>query len=429
MIVVAVNVVFSARTLTPARLADPAAGEVSRGSPVRQIPALCVSVHRDLDAVEHEWRRFEQRADCTAFQTFDWLALWQRHVGIRRHARPAIVVGRFDDGKTAFVLPLCVGAQRAMRRLCWLGQELCDYNAPLLAPDFAQRVSPELFMAAWRAAREQMQRDPLLRHDWIEFEKMPQMVGSQINPFTVLGVTPNASGAHATHLGDDWEKFYVGKRSSATRRRDRTKRRHLAEQGEIRFVTATDAEDARRTLETLMEQKSRAFARRGITDIFSRPGYREFFLDLVSNAKTRHLAHVSRVEIGTLCAAANLGLVFGDCYYHVLASYVDGAVSHYGPGALHLRELMAHAIGLGLKRFDFTIGDEPYKLEWSDIDLALYDFAAAATWRGLPALALSAVRRRSKRFIKQTPAMWRLVSAVRSSIGALSHLHPPERRP
>jgi predicted ATP-grasp superfamily ATP-dependent carboligase len=84
---------------------------------------------------------------------------------------------------------------------------------------------------------------------------------------------------------------------------------------------------------------------------------------------------------------------------------------------------MAHAIGLGLKRFDFTIGDEPYKLEWSDTDLKLYDFATTVTWRGLPALASSTVQRRIKRFIKQTPLMWRLVSSARSAIGSLLHPH------
>ena len=116
-----------------------------------------------------------------------------------------------------------------------------------------------------------------------------------------------------------------------------------------------------------MEQKSRTFARKGIADIFERPGYRDFFLDLGNRPERPASIHVSRLDIGDTCAAANLGIVFGDCYYHVLASYSDGsAVAQYGPGALHLRELMAYAIGRGLKRFDFTIGDEPYKLEWSD---------------------------------------------------------------
>ncbi len=384
-------------------------------------PKLSYHIYGDLAAVENDWRRFERLADCTAFQTFDWLASWHRHIGRREGVRLAIIVGRYGDDEIAFIMPLCVTPERLARRLCWLGQELCDYNAPLLATDFSQRVTREGFLALWRELQAQMQCDPLLRYDWIEFEKMPQKVGAQLNPFTYLRVTPNPSGAHLTHLAEDWEKFYSAKRSSATRRRDRTKRRHMSAYGEIRFVNASAPDDTRRTLETLAEQKSRSLARKGIADIFARPGHREFFLDLASNQQRRGLFHVSRIDIGGTCVAANFGIVFGDCYYHVLASYSDSDISHYGPGALHLRELMAHAISMGLKRFDFTIGDEPYKLEWSDTTLKLYDFAATATWRGLPGRTASMVRRRVKRFIKQTPWAWRLASRARSAIGPLVH--------
>jgi CelD/BcsL family acetyltransferase involved in cellulose biosynthesis len=193
----------------------------------------------------------------------------------------------------------------------------------------------------------------------------------------------------------------------------------MAQFGDIRFVTTTDSADARTTLETLMQQKSLAFARKGIPDMFARPGYREFFLDFGSNPATRHLVHVSRVEIGTTCAAANFAIALGDCYYHILSSYCDGRLTRYGPGALHLRELMAYAIGRGLRQFDFTIGDERYKNEWCDRHLRLYDYSAAATWRGWPASALSAVRRRLKRAIKQTPVMWRAALRLRALYGAL----------
>ena len=391
-------------------------------------PGLRLALHHSLDSVEGEWRRFEQFADCTAFQSFDWLATWYRHIGRHDGAIPVIAVGYFANGETAFIVPLAIEPNHTARRLCWFGQEQCDYNAPLLAPDFSQRVAPNRFLAAWRELRALIQSDPQLHYDWIELEKMPQLIGTQVNPFTYLDVTPNASGAHLTQLGDDWEKFYYAKRSSATRRRDRAKRRHMSEYGEIRFVTCTELDDARRTLEELMAQKRRAFARRGIPDIFARPGFREFFLDLASNPNLRHLFHISRVEVGETWAATNFAIVFGDCYYHVLASYDDGAaMAHYGPGALHLRELLAHAIKLGLRRFDFTIGDEPYKQEWSDNSLKLYDYSAAATWRGWPANASSAGRRRLKRFIKQTPFIWRLVSQTRSTVGAL--LHRGESRP
>ncbi len=427
-----------ATTLTAFRTAAPSddvqpAAFTQRGQRLREIPPqLSVCIYRDLSEIENEWRRFERVSDCTAFQSFDWLATWFRLVGRQQGVRPAIAVGRFSEGDIAFMLPLCVVPGRFANRLCWLGQDLCDYNAPLLARDFSQRITAEQFLSGWRALLDQMQRDPVLQHDWIKFEKMPQKIGGQSNPFSVLAVTANASGVHLTQLDDDWETFYMAKRSSATRRRDRAKRRHMAEFGEIRFVTAADADDARRTLEILMEQKGQALARRGIPNIFAPPGHRDFYLELATNPQTRHLVHISRVEIGADCAATNLGIVFGDCYYHVLASFGETPASHYGPGALHLRELMAHAIKLGLKRFDFTIGDEPYKREWSDTDLKLYDYTETASWRGFPVAWASRIKRRIKRFIKQTPVLWHLVSDARAAIGSLRHrglAQPPVHSP
>jgi D-aspartate ligase len=390
---------------------------------------LHLSLHSGLAGIETQWRRFENLADCTPFQTYDWLQIWHRHIGLRERVRPVIATASFPDGAIAFMLPLAVECDRAVRRLCWLGQDLNDYNGPLLARDFSERVSGECFLAAWDELRVRMQSDAMLRHDWIELEKMPQVIGGQLNPFFNLALATNPSGAHFTRLDGEWNKFYAAKRSSATRRRDRSKRKRLAELGEIEFVTCAESQDAKRTLQTLMAQKHRLFARRGIPDMFARPGWREFFLDIATNPATRRLTHISRVQIGETCAAANLGIVFGDSYYHMLASYDDGPMAHYGPGALHLRDLLAYAIGRGLRRYDFTIGDESYKLEWSDAHIKLGDYATAATWRGWPAYARSMLRRPLKRVIKQTPWMWRAVSHGRAYLGPFLRRSAPATVP
>jgi CelD/BcsL family acetyltransferase involved in cellulose biosynthesis/predicted ATP-grasp superfamily ATP-dependent carboligase len=393
-------------------------------------PDLNFKIYGDFAAVEAEWRRFERLAEMTPFQAFGWLAAWYRHIGLGDGVRPAIVVGHFADGETAFIFPLGVAPARWARRLCWLGETVCDYHAPLLAPGFAQRVTRAHFLALWHDIRARLQSEPATRYDWIELEKMPETTGTEFNPFMLLDIRLNASGAHSTRLGEDWETFYFAKRSSATRRRDRTKRKNMAAFGEVRFVTAADADDAEHTLATLMRQKSRALARRGIADMFAPAGHRAFFLDLASNPALRHFIHVSRIEIGANVAAVNLGVVFGDCYYHVLASYDEEAEpARYGPGILHVRELLAYAIGLGLERFDFTIGDEPYKLEWSDAELKLFDHVAAANARGIPAAHAAQARRHVKRFLKQTPWAWNAVRVARSAIGALTRPRPARRRP
>ena len=379
---------------------------------------LDLAIYDDLAAVEADWRQFERSANCTVFQAFDWLALWQRHIGRRQDASPAIVVGCRAEGEPLFLIPLAVVPGIA-RRLIFLGHDLCDYNAPLLAPEFSAQMTPEEFGHLWREICRLLQRRPQHRHDIIELTKMPETIGTQPNPFVGLDVELNPSGAHLARLTGSWDEFYRAKRSSETRRRDRTKLKRLAEFGEVRLVTPDEPADITRTLQALVEQKTKQFARMGVANIFARPGCLDFFLDLATNPQTRHLVHVSRLDVGSTWAAINLGLTDRDCYYHVLASYDEGEVSRFGPGAAHLRELMRRAIGLGLRRFDFTIGDERYKLEWSDTAVTLYDHMAATTARGRPVVFLSLAFRRLKRFIKQNPVLWRGFSLLRAVLGSL----------
>ena len=200
------------------------------------------------------------------------------------------------------------------------------------------------------------------------------MIGNQRNPFLSLPVQPHPSGAYIATLADDWDTFYAAKRSSSTRKRERRQLKHLAEYGELRFVDVQERDDIAHTLDELMTQKSRAFARMGVEDIFARPGYREFFLDVATDHNVGALTHVSRLDVGTTSAAANLGLTFRDSYYLVLSSYNDGAIARFGPGRAHLHEIMRHAINRGFSRFDFTVGDEGYKRDWSDTELNLYDY-------------------------------------------------------
>ncbi len=400
--------------------ARPAAGRRSAAALHERSAALTLDVADDLAAVEQDWRAFEREADGTAFQTFDWLAAWQRHIGQHAGVTPLIVTARYADGRPAMIAPLALEAKGCARRLSWLGQALCDYNAPLLARDFSEHVGRDDFLVFWRELLARLQSDPRWRYDWIAFEQMPQTIGKQANPFTFLETAINPSGAHLTELGADWKSFYAARRSSATRRRDRAKWRHMSRYGAIRFTTSATAEDARHTVERLIDQKSRFFAQQGIADIFARPGHRDFYLDLASNPRARGLVHIGRTDIGGVCAAANFGLVHGGRYYHVLASF-DRAleVARYGPGVLHQRMLMEYATGLGLREFDFTIGDEPYKQEWSDVDLTLYDYTSAATWRGRIACGYADLVRPLKRVVKQTPLLWRLATRSRALFGRL----------
>jgi CelD/BcsL family acetyltransferase involved in cellulose biosynthesis len=389
-------------------------------SPAAAAGDIRLAVYEDLSAIEQDWRCFEPHADCSVFQNFDWLATWQRHIGNRYGVRPAIVVGRDVAGNILCVFPLSIRLAGFARELSWLGSDLCDYNSPLLAATFSERIDRARFMALWADLTQCLQSNPRLRYDFIDLEKIPEMVGAQPNPMLYLGATINPSGAYLTHLAGDWESFYAAKRSSATRRRDRTKRKRLSESGAVQLINPASENDILSTLDTLMAQKARSFARMGVGNLFGKPGYAEFYRALATDPATRHLVHVSRLDVGATAAAINLGLSYRDCYYHLLASYDDGELSRFGPGAAHLHDLLQQAIDRGFRKFDFTIGDERYKRDWCDTELKLYDYISAATWRGaLVAMPMLAAQR-FKRWIKQTPILWKAFSAGRALIGSVA---------
>jgi len=378
---------------------------------------IAVSVHHDLAAIEADWRRFEATADCTPFQTFDWLSAWQRHVGSANGVTPAIVIVRRGD-QIVLLMPLGIQRQGFARCLTFLGGVLCDYNAPLLAPDFAS-LAPAGFLPLWRDICTLLQQAPAARHDVVVFDKMPARVGAQPNPLLALNVQLHPSGAYETELPGDWEQFYAGKRSSSTRRRDRTKLKRLGELGAVKFANPDSAAELALTFDLLVQQKSKAFTRMGVPNLFAPPGHLAFYRELATSPRYRSLVHLSRLDVGATWAALNLGLTFRDCYFHILASYDDGETSRFGPGAAHLRELLRYAIERGCKRFDFTIGDEPYKRDWCDTEQQLFDYTAATSLRGLAPAAVALGWRRAKRAIKKTAPLWNAAVRLRAALGSL----------
>ncbi len=397
------------------------------GLPVRgsALGGAQLSLTSDLDALEAEYRRFEAIADCTPFQTFDWLASWQRHIGARTGTRPAVVTAAQRDGGLLFILPLAIERSGLARRLVFLGRDLCDYNAPLLAPNLHALIRETEFPIWWAAIEDLLSNTRGYAYDLVLLDKMPERVGRQANPLIGLPTTLHSAAAYRATLTGEWDSFYAQKRPPDRRRRDRARRKKLAELGELQFVVAKDERETFDTLAQLFLLKSRQFGRMGVFDPFAQPGCAEFFRE-VSMSPGR-MVHVSRLDVGSRCAAATFGLMFRGCFYQFVVSY-DDEFSRFGPGTAQLQECIRYAISEGMHLYDFTIGDEPFKLEWSDEKLVLHDHVASAGLLGHLSAARAMLATRAKRFIKQSPRLRLMVLRVRSVPNKILSRYSERRR-
>ena len=315
---------------------------------------------------------------------------WQQHIGDRRGTRPAIVLGRDAHGD-APVHPASSRSRRAarVRRLTWLGSDLCDYNAPLLAHDFSAAASSATSPRCGATSLRLLQRDPRFRFDFVDLQKMPETVGAQRNPFLDIQGARNPSGAYVATLGGDWDEFYAAKRSSATRKTERRQLKHLAEHGDVRFVDVEEHAEIARTLETLISQKSQRLRPHGRRGPVRAAGLSRVLSRYRDRRNVRALTHVSRLDVGATIAATNLGLTLPRLLLSRAVELPRRRDLALRPRPRASARAAAPRDRARLSRdFDFTIGDEPYKRDWSDIEVRLYDHLAAATLRGAVVVAM-----------------------------------------
>ena len=96
----------------PSEAARPADAARSHGDASIIWSDIELQVFDDLNRVEQDWQAFEHSADFTVFQSFDWLAKWQQHIGARNGTVPAVVLGRDADGHLLFIFQLAIEAAR-----------------------------------------------------------------------------------------------------------------------------------------------------------------------------------------------------------------------------------------------------------------------------------------------------------------------------
>ena len=197
----------------------------------------------------------------------------------------------------------------------------------------------------------------------------------------------------------------------------RKKVRAIEKHGPIAFDDVADTVERRRTLDVLVDQKAQSLARMGVDNFLERPGYCAFYRAVVGDPAMRDLVHIARLTAGDAIVATSVGLHFGGTFYLILASYDGGPISAHGPGTVHLHELIRDTIEKGYRRFDFTVGDEGYKLDWGDEVIRLFDYLSGRTLRGWGLVLATRGFRRSKRLIKQTPALWHLFGLLRARFG------------
>ena len=393
----------------------PKAAPDVRGTYVGLAGPLAIFVCDDIGQIAGLWRDFQTSARYTPFQDIDWIQSWYAAAGSRSIVRPHIVLG-YEGPVLRLILPLGVERSHGVNKLCWLAHGINDYNAPVIDPDFASCCDGALADQIWQTvARSDDQIDV------IDLTKQPAKIGGWRNCFIHPAAVIGSSQSHLINLDRDWTALYATLRGSKSRRRLRDKLKKLRKQGSVRFGGARGPDSRQQLIRQAITWKSaqlngsgdrNPFEPRCAVDPQGCSALERTLLALAGTPDARHSLRVDALLVDDAPVAIIVALVGAQSYSMFVTSQAPDLYRQSSPGTLLLIKTIELAARAGLPRYDFLAGDEPYKMEWCDEHLNLFNHTVGLTVKGRCAAVAIRNRLRLKKLIKNQPQAMALLRGI-----------------
>ena len=171
----------------------------------------------------------------------------------------------------------------------------------------------------------------------------------------------------------------------------------------------TEPGEARRIYAAMRGLQRARIDRLGLDYILDRRENDRIYESLTEKNLRDGSAVLGALAAGDKVVAALPGIRCGPDFAMVRLAAAGGEWKRCSPGRLVIERTMRALHERGVRRFDFTIGDYPYKRRLGAVPKPLVEIISARSWRGLP----EAGKARLKSFVRARPALAAAVKWLR----------------
>jgi len=362
----------------------------------------------DMRAAEPHWRKLEAAGVLSPYQRYDWMVLWQQHVGEAEGVEPLLVAGFDNRGEPLFLLPIGIFAHGRLKIVRFLGGKHANYNFGPWRQDFAAGAGMLRALIDWLAeARPEL--------DAIELLNQPESWDGMANPFRLLPHQSSPSNGYRLSLGSAPDELMSRVLSNSMRGRLRTKERKLEKLPGYRYVRAGSTAEAGRYLDAFFAQKAARLAEQGIDNIFAAPGVADFIREacLLGVDREKPAIEIHALDCDDDVLAIFAGVNDGKRFSAMFNSYTLGDGARQSPGLLLLTHAIRDCAARGIAAYDHGVGEAQYKTFFSDAEEPLFDSYFGLSPAGQALAAIAAAKATVKRWVKRSPKALQLALALR----------------
>jgi len=369
-------------------------------SPQAATPAR-IEIYRDFSSVGPLWRAFEQNADLTPYQRFDFLRLWHEHIGAKEGVEPLFAVASSADGEPLALLPLGKFPRGPFSVAGYLAGKHANYNFGIwrMGRAFTRDFVSQIFEAITAA-------EPELAA--IELHNQPYSWHGAENPLLAFPHQPSPSRGYRLKLGESGEAVLKRQLTSSYRGRIRGKEKKLAALPGYRYFVAQTPDEISRCMDAFFVQKREYMQALKIPNPFEEPEVEAF---LRAAAESRVL-EIHALECEREVLALYAAVTDGQRLSTMISSYTASENSRWSPGIITLSHAVANAADRGFEIMDLGVGEAEYKLVYCDEQEMLFDSFLPLSRAGHVIVPLLRAQANLKRFVKSSPALWRAAKTV-----------------
>lgn len=314
-----------------------------------------------------EWEELESLSPAHVFQSHRFVKSWYESAGKIGGAAPAIVVYR-EGGKAKGIFPACVIKRGMVKFLTWLGGfYIVDYGDILYDPA-ANLPVDDFIRKSLELLKEKLGFHLYYLHN--------VRSDAQVYPYLQRHFRPyRGEPAPYIRLTGDFESYLDSLKHFRKKQKSDTLRqiKRLSDLGKLEFLVVRHYDaDLERVVRELIAQKKWRFASSGVKGVLFHPGYEEFYLD---QARTNPSAHISCLKLDDAVIAVHAGYLYKKRLYYLMPSY-DVKFGRYSPGRVLTYYLLQECYAHGVEVFDFCIGGEDYKYEWTKDEIRETSFVS-----------------------------------------------------
>jgi CelD/BcsL family acetyltransferase involved in cellulose biosynthesis len=341
-------------------------------------------------------------------QSPEWVSTW-----IDASRPDAVIATLSANGRPMMSVALEVGREGPFRIARFLGGKHANGNFPAADKNWLATATTHDIDVLVRAIAKARPDIDLLAFDRLigDFKGLP-------NPLLKLPSAPSPNVALAVDLDGGFERVLTRTSGKKKRKRHRSQERKYEAVGGARRTMATTTDQANAMLDAFFAMKEQRFGAMGITDVFADDNVRSFFRKLFVDALTRENSSfvLHGLEVGGKYRAVTGSSLAGNRLVCEFGAISDDELAYASPGEYLFFDNISEACGQGFGVYDFSVGDEPYKRQWCDLEILHADVLVPLTAKGrIYALGLRSLSR-AKATVKNNDRLWALIKRLRSGV-------------